>query len=254
MISSTEPVLKEKMPSNSDANPKKDLILVVEDDWEIANFIVSALTKAGFAVVHARDGRAAHQQFGNEIPDLVVLDVMLPGDDGFKILQTIRQRFETPVIMLTALAEMNDKVKGLLAGADDYVTKPFHTPELVARIVAILRRRSREVASKPEAAALRFDGWRVHKRNRTVHDPSGAAILLTSGEFDILWELCRNSGEVLSRDMLVQNIHNRAVEPYDRRVDTLVSRVRGKLRNPEFIKTIRNEGYVFTPLVEEIDP
>ncbi len=235
------------------SEPEKDLILIVEDDWEIANFIVLALSKTGFRAVHARNKTETMDQFEVEIPGLVVLDVMLPGEDGFRILGTIRQRFDTPVIMLTALTELNNRVKGLVSGADDYMAKPFHTSELLARISAVLRRKQRPATPHQDMKTLSFDGWRVDGHSRTVHDPEGTAILLTSGEFDILWTLCTHAGEVLGRDKLVQISQNRMIEPYDRSVDTLVSRLRRKLKDPGIIKTVRNGGYVFAPNVTELD-
>lgn len=233
---------------------QRPLILIVEDDHEIANFVLTALQREGYRGAIARNKAETLDHFAKAIPDLVILDVMLPGDDGFRILGTLRQRFTTPVIMLTAMSEHSDKVKGLLGGADDYVTKPFHTGELLARVNVVLRRQPKMEQSEPDQVEYRFDGWSLDPRGRHLTDPQGAAVVLTSGEFDILNVLCRNHGEVLSRDRLVQLTQNRAVEPYDRSVDTLISRLRRKLKGQDagvqVIKTIRNGGYTFTPQVE----
>ena len=232
----------------------KPLILIVEDDYEIANFVLSALRREGFRCAIARNKAETLDQFARTIPDLVILDVMLPGDDGFRILGTLRQRFSTPVIMLTAMSEHSDRIKGLLGGADDYVTKPFHTGELLARVNVVLRRVPQSKGADSELVAYHFDGWELDPRGRYLVDPKGAAVVLTSGEFDMLTALCRHHGEILSRDRLVRLTQNRAVEPYDRSVDTLISRLRRKLKgqsaNAQVIKTVRNGGYVFTPQVE----
>ncbi len=240
----------------NERNDRTPHILVVEDDWEIGQFVAAALHKNGFRASLVRDKTGAMRQFEREIPDLVILDVMLPGEDGFRILRRVRERFDTPVIMLTARTEPEDRVKGLIGGADDYVGKPFHTAELIARVGAVLRRHRQNDEPRKETAVYRFDGWSLDMRTRQVSDPEGITVLLTGGEFDVLSVLCRHAGRVLSRDRLVQISQNRMVEPYDRSVDTLVSRIRRKLQRhsgtDQIIKTVRNEGYLFTPKVQEI--
>ena len=237
------------------ASAPKPHVLVVEDDWEIANFVSAALNRNGYQTSLARDRASTFDQFAKTIPDLVILDVMLPGEDGFRILGRIRERYDTPVIMLTAMSEPDDRVKGLTAGADDYVPKPFHTAELLARVSAVLRR-SEQTEREVPSAIYQFDGWRLDTRTRQVEDPDGVVVLLTSGEFDVLRVLCEHAGSILSRDRLVQLSQNRMVEPYDRSVDTLVSRIRRKIQRhksaSQMIKTVRNEGYIFTPHVDEL--
>lgn len=233
----------------------KARVLVVEDDWEIAGFVASTLQKHGYDTCIASDRDSTLRAFEATIPDLVILDVMLPGEDGFRILGRIRQRHSVPVIMLTALAEPDQRVQGLRQGADDYVSKPFNTDELVARVEAILRR-SAPVEDDVECDQYLFEGWSVDARKRLVQDPSGVTVLLTSGEFDVLRVLCKNAGVIMGRDRIVHQSQNRMVEPYDRSIDTLVSRIRRKLQrngtSDNFIKTVRGEGYIFTPAVRRI--
>ncbi|MEM7256577.1 MAG: response regulator transcription factor [Pseudomonadota bacterium] len=230
------------------------VVLVVEDDWEIASLVASVLHQNSFTSITARDWTTVREAFGKRIPDIVILDIMLPGDDGFTILRRLREQFDTPVIMLTAKGDADDRVKGLTLGADDYVTKPFHSAELVARVRSVLKRTTNNTAT-PAISCYEFGGWIVDSRKRSVSDPHGVAVVLTSGEFNVLEVFCRNAGVVLSRDRLSQLAENRMVEPYDRRIDTLVSRIRRKLQHHtpelELIKTVRHKGYLFTPSVSE---
>ncbi|WP_299649104.1 response regulator [uncultured Tateyamaria sp.] len=232
-------------------------ILIVEDDAEIADMVGKALGHAGYHVSAVMTSDEVHITFANDPPDLVLLDIMLPGDDGIDIIRQIHLSRTTPVIMLTALSEAGDKVKALRLGADDYVSKPFNSQELLARIEAVLRR----AAVSPKQARdvyLEFDGWRLDTRSRDFRAPDGSLVLLTSAEFDLLRVLCEHAGQILSRDKLVLMTQKRQVEPYDRSVDTLISRIRQKTENdpthPAIIKTVRNGGYVFAPKVQEIMP
>jgi len=232
-------------------------ILMVEDDRDIGDMVSVALWQAGFRVTLVMSGPEAYETLKSDPPDLVLLDIMLPGESGVQIVETLRKRHTTPVIMLTALGEARDKVTALRLGADDYVAKPFNTQELLARIDAVLRRVS---AAPPPVrdAYLEFDGWRLDTRSRDFLAPDGSLVLLTSAEFDLLRVLCEHSGQVLSRDKLVLKTQKRRVEPYDRSVDTLISRIRQKIEpdhtRPSMIKTVRNGGYVFAPKVQEIMP
>lgn len=231
-------------------------ILIVEDDPEIANLVADLLDRAGYGTDRARDRHEAMAALDNRLPDLVLLDIMLPGEDGLRLLTRIRARAEVPVIMLTALGEMEHRVRGLRAGADDYLPKPFGAAELLARIEAVLRRAAKPVKDAPRS--WRFDGWHVDGRVRVLHAPDGTDTNLTSAEFDILAELCESAGVPMARDILVARVQGRAVEPYDRSIDTLVSRLRAKVEAAggprDIIRTVRGRGYVFTRVAEEVEP
>lgn len=194
--------------------------------------------------------------FDCRLPDLVLLDIMLPGEDGLRLLSRIRARAPVPVIMLTALGELEHRVRGLRAGADDYVPKPFGASELLARIEAVLRRSAAPTAEAPRSWC--FEGWHIDGPARVLRTPDGADARLTSAEFDTLVVLCASAGVPVSRDTLVARTQNRAVEPYDRSVDTLISRLRAKVEAAggprDVVRTVRGRGYVFTPVPEEIAP
>src|SRR3954451_11051000 len=188
--------------------------------------------------------------------DLIVLDLMLPGEDGLSLCRRLRATSTIPIVMLTAKSEEIDRIIGLEMGADDYLPKPFNPRELLARIRSVLRRRRAEPASAagPAGQVLSFAGWQAHLTLRELVNPAGAKVALTGAEFDLLHAFCERSGRVLSRDQLLDLTQGRVVGPFERSIDVLVSRLRHKIerdpREPEFIKTIRSSGYVFTPSVE----
>jgi two-component system OmpR family response regulator len=191
----------------------------------------------------------------NSAVDLIVLDINLPGEDGLAICRRLRATASIPIIMLTAKGEEIDRIVGLEMGADDYLPKPFNPRELLARIKAVLRRRSVDPAgSQPQLQSLRFAGWRLDVTARQLVSPEGAKVAVTGAEFDLLHALCRHSGRVLSRDQLVELTQGRMAGPFERSVDVLVSRLRQKMerdpRTPALIKTIRSGGYLFTAPVE----
>jgi two-component system OmpR family response regulator len=232
-------------------------ILLVEDDPEIAALVSAALGRGGFRVTHLDSGAGVFQTLEFDPPDLILLDLLLPGETGTAIARRIRAAHVVPIIMMTAMAEERDRISGLDLGADDYVTKPFSTPELIARIKAVLRRTGPNLnGPKPAVAGYRFAGWHLNIRTRELTDPDSARVEVTSAEFEILRIFCEHSGEVLSRDKLMLMAQGRKVEPYDRGVDTMVSRVRSKVEplesSPSLIKTVRHSGYVFTPDVTVI--
>lgn len=226
-------------------------ILVVEDDIEISSLLAKALKRHGFHAVIAAETKMARFVMAQESPDLIVLDLMLPGESGLELAEELREAGSNPpIIMLTALTELTDRLAGFAIGADDYLTKPFSTDELIARIEAVLRR----AAYIPAASSryiLAFDGWNMDLQARQLIDPDGVEIVLTSVEFDVLGILCLKAGKVMSRDQIVQEVQGRKVEPYDRSVDTLVSRLRQKT-SASLISTVRNGGYVFTRPVERV--
>ena len=232
-------------------------ILLVEDDREISQMVAHFLADNGLRVTVAGDGRAADRALGDGRIDLVVLDIMLPGEDGLSICRRLRASSAVPIMMLTARGDEIDRIVGLELGADDYLTKPFSSRELLARIRAVLRRTNGGAAEAAEASAranaMAFAGWRIDSGLRQLHSPQGVRIGLTSAEFDLLLVLCQHPRRVLSRDELLDLTQGRSAAPFDRSIDVLISRIRQKIerdpRDPELIKTVRLGGYVFTPEV-----
>jgi two-component system OmpR family response regulator len=187
--------------------------------------------------------------------DLIVLDVMLPGEDGFSICRRLRAQSNIPILMLTAVNSDIDRIVGLEIGADDYVTKPFILRELTARIKGLLRRASLTPQKARPVRQLRFDGWKIDLIRRQMHDPSDARVALTTHEFDILVAFCRNPGRILTREELLTVTHAGLAGPIERSIDVHISRLRQKIeadpRDPALIKTVRLGGYLFTANVEE---
>jgi two-component system OmpR family response regulator len=189
--------------------------------------------------------------------DLIVLDLNLPGEDGLSICKRLRVRGSPlPIIMLTAKGEEIDRIIGLEMGADDYIGKPFNPRELLARIRAVLRRRTLDPppSDGPGLRVFEFSGWKLNASLRELLSPPGARITVTGAEFDLLHAFCERPGRVLSRDQLLDLTQGRFGGPYERSIDVLVSRLRQKIerdpRDPEMIKTVRSGGYLFTPRVE----
>lgn len=251
--------------SGDSAASLRQHILVVEDDDEIAVMLAELLQENGFAVRTVSTGQDVNAAFQDQRPDLIVLDVMLPGEDGFSVCRRLRRDTDIPIIMLTARTNEVDRVVGLEIGADDYVTKPFSTRELVARIRAHLRRQTAGQARNgseaqtrvpPNVRAFHFTGWRLEPAARQLFNPSNVRISLTSMEFELLLTFCRNAGRVLSRDELLESTHGGQAGQIARSVDVHVSRIRAKLeRKPSedpLIKSVRLGGYVFTPAVEAV--
>jgi len=216
--------------------------LLIDDDTELCSLLTEFLTGEGFAVECAHEGRrglerALHGGFG-----LAILDVMLPGMDGFEVLRRLRKESRVPVLMLTARADDVDRIVGLDLGADDYLAKPFNPRELVARVRAILRRYEPRTSA---GARLEVNGVALDPATRQV-TVDGQAADLTTFEFDILEILMRGAGRVLSRDDLMENLYNRQATPYDRSIDMHISHIRRKLETKRpLIKTIRSVGYQF---------
>ncbi len=230
-------------------------ILIVDDDREIRDLTGRYLRKNGFRVDSASDAKAMDRLLRDGRFDLIVLDLMLPGEDGLSICRRLRAATRTPILMLTAVAEDTDRIVGLEMGADDYLTKPFNPRELLARIRAVLRRSDGQGAVRePEEGALVFAGWRLDPARRELRDPDGVLVALTAGEFDLLAALAERPRRVLSRDRLLDLTRGRDAQPFDRSIDVQVSRLRRKIepdpKQPQFIKTVRSGGYVFTLEVE----
>lgn len=239
-------------------------LLVVDDDAEIRDLLDRFLTKHGFTVSTAADGPAMRARMAETTPDLVILDLMLPGEDGLSLCRELRGTGDrTPIIMLTAMGEDVDRIVGLEMGADDYLPKPFNPRELVARVKAVLRRAeplangtsSTETAepASDAPAVYRFAGFTLDPATRACHGPDGAEVELSAGEFDMLMAFLDHPRRVLSRDQLLDLARGRQAMPFDRSVDIQVSRLRRKIepdpKNPTLIKTVRGGGYLFTPEV-----
>ncbi|GLK80925.1 response regulator [Methylopila turkensis] len=229
-------------------------ILIVEDDRDIAGMLAETLTQNGYAAVAAQSGAEMDRLLRRQSFDLIVLDVMLPGEDGFSICRRLRAEARTPIVMLTAVAADVDRIVGLEFGADDYVTKPFNTRELLARIKGLLRRASYGSERPGRRSAMTFAGWTVDPVARTLVDCAGAQVFMTTAEFDLLVALCQNAGQVLTREQLLSLTHAGVAGPVERSVDVHVSRIRQKIepnpKDPSLIKTVRLGGYLFTPVVE----
>lgn len=229
-------------------------ILLVEDDEEIAAMVIEMLRENGLEAVAV--GSATHMDaaMGKQSFDLVVLDAMLPGEDGFSICRRLRASSTIPIVMLTALGDEINRIVGIELGADDYVTKPFHPRELLARIKGLLRRASYGADQPSLQTPMRFAGWQIDPILRQLVNPEGAHVSMTTAEFDILLAFCQNPGRVMTREQLLRLTHAGLAGPVERSIDVHISRVRQKIeqnvREPSFIKTVRLGGYMFTPKVE----
>jgi two-component system OmpR family response regulator len=231
-------------------------ILVVDDDRETRALIARYLRDNSCNVTIAGDGREMTRAMTDRRVDLLILDVMLPGEDGLSLCRKVRAQSQTPIIMLTARGDDVDRIMGLEMGADDYLPKPFNPRELLARINAVLRRQAagRNASALEGSTALRFLGWHIDLRLRELRNPDGARVAMTSAEFDLLRIFCERPGRVLSRDSLLDLTNGRNAGSYERSIDVLVSRIRRKIEpDPQeatMIKTVRSGGYMFTPHVE----
>ena len=230
-------------------------ILVVDDHREIRELLAKYLTRNGFRVSVASGGVDMRQQMRTGTFDLVVLDIMMPGEDGLTLCRQLRQASDIPVVLLTAVAEETDRIVGLELGADDYVTKPFNPRELLARIRAILRRAQGPArAQQGDPGLYRFDRWQLDPGRRVLLDETGSEVRLGSAEFRLLLAFVTRPSVVLSRDQLLDITAGRPAQVFDRSIDNLVSRLRRRIerdpQNPTLIKTVWGDGYVFAAPVE----
>ena len=231
-------------------------ILVVDDQKEICDVVQEYLTGEGYRVSIAHDGNGMRRVLGQHHIDLVILDLMLPGEDGLTLARSLRNESGIGIIILTGRGETVDRIIGLEMGADDYLPKPFHLRELLARVKSVLRRVQSRVGEpgQPVRTNARFAGWSLDLSSRELTSPAGEAVRLTTGEFDLLAAFVNNANQVLSRDRLLDLARNREAGPFDRTIDVQVGRLRRKLeddsQNPSLIKTVRGSGYIFTPAVE----
>ena len=232
-------------------------ILIVDDDRDIRALLSDYLTKNGFRATAVADGKGMRRIMDSNHVDLVVLDLMLPGEDGLTLCRELRTRSQVPVIMLTALGEEVDRVVGLEIGADDYMSKPFSPRELVGRVKAILRR-TMHVPRDPDpqnVRAYRFAGWTLDTTGRTLTHESGPNVALNGAEYRLLSLLLAHPGRVLSRVQLAELLRGRDFDPFDRSIDVRISRLRQTLKDdaraPQIIKTVYGEGYVIGVPVEQ---
>jgi two-component system OmpR family response regulator len=231
-------------------------ILIVDDQQEICDVVQEYLTGEGYRVSTAHDGAGMRRVLAQSHVDLVILDLMLPGEDGLTLARSLRSESGIGIIILTGRGETVDRIIGLEMGADDYLPKPFHLRELLARVKAVLRRAHDRTAETPHPgrSRVRFAGWNLDLSSRELLSPSGEEVRLTTGEFDLLSAFVNNANQVLSRDRLLDLARNREAGPFDRTIDVQVGRLRRKLeddpQNPTLIKTVRGSGYIFTPTVE----
>jgi two-component system, OmpR family, response regulator len=224
-------------------------VLVVDDDREIVALLRGFLERHGFRASGAADAREARQILAQDRIDLVVLDLMLPNESGLDLCRALRTTSGVPVIMLTALGEVTDRVRGLATGADDYVCKPFDPQELLERIRAVLRRSAAAHNGnvRTQAKGYRFDDWRLDVTSRTLRDRSGREVSLNGADFRLLCVLLSHAPCVLSRARLMELVRGRDFDPFDRSIDVRVSRLRQTFgedaRSPRIIQTVYGEGY-----------
>jgi two-component system OmpR family response regulator len=236
-------------------------LAIVDDELAITELLAGYLAGHGFRVSQLHSGRDLMGLMAEDPPALVLLDLGLPGEDGFVIARQLREHWRCGLVIITGRGDAVDKVVGLEIGADDYVTKPFDLRELVARIKAVLRRMVPAPAVAPAATApatnatprLCFAGWQLDLSARRLDNPQGQAVALTSGEFDLLRVLATHPGRVLSRDFLLEQTRGREAAPFDRTIDVQIGRLRKKIEadpeDPQLIKSVRSAGYVFVPAV-----
>ncbi|MGA3682873.1 response regulator [Pseudomonas graminis] len=231
-------------------------LLLVDDDVEVLALLQKFLQQHGYSVAVATGGPSLWQAVEQRVPDLVILDVMLPGESGLVLCQQLRARQPIAVIMLTAMGELSDRVVGLELGADDYLTKPFDARELLARVRAVLRRVGDASSTVPNDAArsvLEFANWRLDVTRRELRSPEKVMIPLSTGEFELLLVFAEHPRRVLTRQQLLDLARGEAYEAFDRSIDVQVSRLRRKLEadlySEPMIRTIRNGGYLFSPSV-----
>jgi two-component system OmpR family response regulator len=233
-------------------------ILVVDDQQEICDLVREYLSDEGFRVSTANDGSGMREIVGRGPVDLVILDLVLRGEDGLQLARELRGQSDIGIIMLTGRGETVDRIIGLEMGADDYLSKPFHLRELLARVRSVLRRGASRAGGGDRAIGqrvrIKFAGWSLDLASRELLSPAGAEVRLTTGEFELLAAFVNHANQVLSRDRLLDLSRHREAGPFDRTIDVQVGRLRRKLeddpKNPTMIKTVRGGGYIFTPPVE----
>ena len=234
-------------------------LLLVDDEPSLREPLADYLVRQGFLVRQAEDAAKARSALLEDTPDLVLLDIMMPGEDGLSLCRHLTETKNLPVIFLTARGEATDRIVGLEIGADDYVVKPFEPRELVARIRSVLRRATKTAATAPEEDALfEFDGWLLDPLKRRLTDPEGTIVPISSAEFRLLTAFLTHPRQVLDRDRLLDMVQGREAHLFDRAVDNQVSRLRRKVevdsRDPKLIQTVWGGGYRLAADVRRIAP
>lgn len=235
-------------------------VLIVDDDQKICDLLSDFLSRHGYAVSVANDGLQMKKLLKNKIFQIIILDVMMPGEDGLTLCRYVRNISSVPIIILSAIGEETDRIIGLELGADDYLSKPFNPHELLARMKAVLRRaenldahphQKQKLTSLPDISFLH---WTLNQNRRILISPDGLTIPLSAGEYDLLMTFVHHAGRVLSRDQLLELTREKESSPFDRTIDVQVGRLRKKLEDdrqrPKIIVTLRSQGYLFKPKVE----
>lgn len=236
-------------------------VLMVDDDENLCGLVAEYLSDEGYRVSLAHSALDMRRICEQSPVDAVLLDLVLPGEDGLSLARSLRaENPGLPIIMLTGRAETVDRIVGLEMGADDYLAKPFHLRELLARMRSVMRRTlptGREPAASPRGTLIRFAGWQLDRARRRLESPEGEEVRLTSGEFDLLVAFATNPGQVMSRDRLLDETRDRRPSPFDRTIDVQVGRLRRKLekdpQRPLLLKTVRGGGYMFAAAVDLAD-
>jgi two-component system phosphate regulon response regulator OmpR len=226
-------------------------LLIVEDDREVRETVAEYFSSHGYEVAQAADGAAMRKALAQAMPQLVLLDVRLPGEDGLALARWLRERHDVAIVMVTGAGEVIDRVVGLEMGADDYIAKPFDLRELLARVKSVLRRSGKPAAPAAASRRVAFGACQLDLDRHQLIGANGEDIPLTAMEFDLLRAFAEHPNRVLSRDRLLTLTRNREWEPFDRSIDIRIARLRRKIEddpdNPKTIKTIRGSGYIFIP-------
>ena len=233
-------------------------LLLVDDEAALREPLAEYLSRQGFSVVAAASAAQARSLLKTELPDLVLLDIMMPGEDGLSLCRHLAETHAIPTIFLTARGEPTDRIVGLEIGADDYVVKPFEPRELVARIRSVLRRSAKGAAPVADDELFEFEGWRLDPLRRRLNDPDGVMVSISSAEFRLLLAFLEHPRQVLDRDRLLDMVQGREAHLFDRAVDNQISRLRRKIeadnRNPVLIQTVWGGGYMLAADVHRVRP
>ena len=246
------------LPDETALNDPQIKLLLVDDEASLREPLSDYLVRQGFDVRAVADAAKARSALQESVPDLVLLDIMMPGEDGLSLCRHLREAKDLPVILLTAKGEATDRIVGLEIGADDYVVKPFEPRELVARIRSVLRRASKNGnGAAQNEAHYAFEGWRLDPLKRKLTDPEGTNVPISSAEFRLLVAFLDHPGQVMDRDRLLDMVQGREAHLFDRAIDNQVSRLRRKMeedsRDPKLIQTVWGGGYRLAAEVKRID-